>query len=274
MKIDTVAKQFRLSCRSEVHNTQTAGQAAGYAQANLVILPTEVVNDFKDFCFRNPVPCPLLAYTEGNPNKVNNIKVIDDDYGNFDIRTDLPKYNIYENGKLIKTKSNILEEWDSDRYVGFLIGCSFSFEYELAKNGLTPKHILLNTNVSIYKTTLALNPAGVFVNCKYVVSMRPYKEKDLDKVREITRAFKVTHGEPIDWGFDAVKRLGINDLNSPDYGSFVEMEPDEIPVFWACGVTPQLAIETVGEKIDGIVMTHTPGHMLILDITDEEVVNL
>lgn len=259
-------REFREICRQELYTSHTSGVLPGYLQANLLILPKREARDFADFCYRNPVACPVLAITRENPSSLD----IDlfANRGEFDIRTDFPSYNIYYKGKLIGQKNNCKDEWN-ENYIGFLIGCSYSFERALTTAGLPPKNIILGRNVAMFKTKKVLDPAGIFVNCCYVVSMRPYKLKDLAKVREITRKFKRTHGEPIDWGFDGAKRLGVSNILQPDYGDATHISEDEIPVFWACGVTPQLAIETVGHLIDGPVISHTPGCMLLCDVKDD-----
>ncbi|SCU80500.1 LANO_0B00320g1_1 [Lachancea nothofagi CBS 11611] len=259
-------KVFRELCRAEVHTKPTSGVLPGYVQANLLILPKSAADSFQDLCARNPVACPLLTKTLGSPHILEeHAKFISGD--SFDIRTDFPKYNIYQRGKLVEQKNNCRKEW-SKNHIGFLIGCSFSFEDALKQAGLTPKNVLRGTNVSMFVTTKYLDSAGIFHQCPYVVSMRPYKPEDINRVREITRPFKKTHGEPIDWGFDGAERLGISDLQKPDYGDSLRIAEDEVPVFWACGVTPQLAIATVGHMIDGLVIGHTPGHMLVLDATN------
>lgn len=261
---------FRRLCRNAEYDLHTSGILPGFLQANLLILPEKEAKDFADLCFRNPVACPLLATTLGDPRVSSDDTLLKP--GTFDIRTDFPKYNIYEKGTLVKQKTNCNDEWTSG-YIGFLIGCSYSFERALCKENLTPKNVALRKNVSMFKTTKMLDPAGIFINCPYVVSMRPYKLLDVPRVRAVTRKFRKTHGEPIDWGYDGAYRLGIEDLLKPDYGDPVEIGDDEVPVFWACGVTPQLAIETVGHLIAGPVVGHAPGHMLLCDLTDEEFVN-
>lgn len=259
-------ESFRELCRKEIHTGPTSGVLPGYIQANLLILPKYVAESFEDLCARNPVACPILSKTEGGPQFLkNHVSLIKQ--GTFDIRTDFPRYNVYSRGKLVQQKNNCVNEWSSD-HVGFLIGCSFTFEYALEKAGLVPKNVLYNKNVSMFRTTKFLDSAGIFHQCPYVVSMRPYKLTEVELVREITRKFKKTHGEPIDWGYDGAKRLGIEDLQKPDYGDPIDIGEQEIPMFWACGVTPQLAVTTVGDRIEGSVIGHTPGHMLILDATD------
>ncbi|KAG7695726.1 hypothetical protein KL911_002987 [Ogataea haglerorum] len=263
--------QFRLLCREAKHTSHTSGACEEYAQANLIVLPQEYADDFINLCLRNPVPCPLLCKTPvGDPFKIDNPEYIKE---GFDLRTDFPSYNVYENGELKFTKTDVKNEWSSN-HIGFLIGCSHSFEHELCENGLTPRHLALGRGVPVYKTTKNLDPAGVFTDCTYVVSMRPYRPEDVPRVREITSKFKKTHGEPIDWGYEGAERLGITDLNRPDFGGQPVIHDDEIPVFWGCGVTPQLVVMQQKNKIRGQVISHTTGAMLVLDITSEQIKRL
>lgn len=253
--------------------SQTGGHCPGYAQANLVILPGEAAADFADLCFRNPVPLPLLGTTPvGDYSKIDNKEILDD--ADFDITTDFPKYTVWDKGQLVDTVTDIKKYWDPKQHVGFLIGCSYSFENALAQAGLPARNSVADKTVLMYLTSKRLDPAGMFTDTYYVVSMRPYKVADVAKVREITRKFRRTHGEPVDWGFDALKRLGIADLAKPDFGLPTDIKDDEIPVFWGCGVTAQVAALTVAHKIDGLTFGHAPGHMLVLDIKDGDVVQL
>lgn len=268
----SAAVEFRRLCRNKQHKTHTSGYAPGYAQVNLLVLPEQAAKDFRDLCARNPVPCPLIGITPvGNPHEIDNKRAISDP--EFDICTDFPSYNIYENGKLVDSKYDIRDEWNSNS-VGFLIGCSFSFEKALSDQGLPPRNFSLDKNVSMYQTTRMLDPAGIFYDVSYVVSMRPYKVENLEKVRNITREFRRTHGEPIDWGYGAVKRLGIKDLGNPEFGDKTDIREDEIPIFWACGVTPQIAANRCASRIKSKVIGHSPGCMLVLDLKDEEVSSL
>lgn len=261
--------EFRQDCKTGTFSTTTGGVCPGYAQANLVILPQKAATDFANLCQRNPVPIPLLGMTSpGNPHRVNDKRILADP--SFDIRTDFPKYTIYENGKLVGSKAHILDEWTSDS-VGFLIGCSFSFEHALAEAGLPARNSKCGKNVSMYLTTKRLCSAGIFENVPFVVSMRPYKLSDVERVRKITSRFVRTHGEPIDWGYDAIERLGIHNLKKPDFGDSTEIQADEVPVFWGCGVTAQVAASMYGSVIEGPVIGHAPGHMLVLDATDDEI---
>ncbi|KAK5944759.1 hypothetical protein PMZ80_001959 [Knufia obscura] len=294
----------RLASRSGDLTSPTAGFAPGSIQANLIVLPSKYAFDFRNLCARNPVPCPLLAESSA-PGRFDSFKsyipgvpdhelflISEDGSPAIDIRTDIPRYNIYRSGKLVESGcTDIREHWDKDDSVAFLIGCSFSFETALAEAGLTPRHVERGMNATMYRTNIPLCPAGVFRNSTYVVSMRPYKEKDIEAVRNITRAFGMTHGEPIDWGWDAVDRLGIRDIDVVQWGDGPvtvdgkkfgkaragamldgagKDDDEEVPVFWGCGVTPQEAVMRAGDRIEGTVIGHMPGHMLLLDVRDEK----
>ncbi|EHA21695.1 UPF0317 protein C5H10.01 [Aspergillus awamori] len=262
--------------------TNTAGYSGNNLQANLLILPEKHSQDFHNLCLRNPVSCPLLGISSipGNPHKITPTPCIQN--RDFDIRTDCPSYRVYKHGKCIAAnKPDLLDLWSTDdpnaeNYTAFLLGCSFSFEAALcnATPPLTPRHQLSNTIVSMYRTSLPLLPAGIFTNATCIVSMRPYHESEVERVRDITRPYLATHGEPVDWGWDAVKRLGIRNIHDPDFGEKIEFKDGEVPVFWACGVTPQMAIEAAGDKIDGLVFAHEPGNMLVTDWVVEDLERL
>lgn len=199
-----------------------------------------------------------------------------------DLRNDFPKYMVYQDGRLTKShSSNVEAEWTED-HVGFLVGCSYSFESALAAEGLVPAHMAQGRNVPMYRTNLPLCPAGAFRSSTYVVSMRPYRRRDIDRVREITRPYLATHGEPIDWGWDAVTRLGIENIDLPDYGEPPVVadgsslaqgmgtgDDELVPVFWGCGVTPQEAVRRA--SLEGTVIGHAPGYMLVLDARDWDI---
>lgn len=177
---------------------------------------------------------------------------------------------------------DIVPEWTDD-HVAFLIGCSFSFEAALSEAGLVPRHTLLGRNVPMYRTTRPLCPAGAFTGGTWVVSMRTYPASRVEEVRGITRAYASTHGEPVDWGWEAAGRLGVEDLCSPEWGDAplaedgralgeIVGDEEDVPVFWGCGVTAQEAVMRAG--VGGVVMGHAPGHMVLLDTRDSEVVTV
>lgn len=224
------AQELRLACRSGIYAEQTSGHAPGCAQANLCILPKEYAFDFLLFCQRNPKPCPLLHVLEAGQYSL----------GDADIRRDLPKYRVYKDGSLVSEVTDISEYWSED-LVTFVIGCSFSFEDALLKAGLRIRHIDQQCTVPMYRTNIPCTPAGVF-HGNLVVSMRPFLPGDVAKAVEITARYPRVHGAPVHIGEPAA--LGIADINKPDYGDAVEMKAGEVPVFWACGVTPQSVVMT------------------------------
>ncbi|GAA5954279.1 hypothetical protein JCM3765_005338 [Sporobolomyces pararoseus] len=257
--------EIRLSCRNDSwKESTTANFAPGFVQVNVIFLPQKFAADFRSLCAKNPVPCPLLGETKpGDPTVPSHLAK------NSDIRTDCPLYRIYSNGKLLASKKDVRAEWSEDT-IAFFIGCSFSFESALVRNGLVPRHIELKRNVPMYKTKVPLAPAGSFSG-HWVVSMRPYPKEALERVRSITRPFVLAHGEPVAFGEEGARSLGIEDLDGtrPDYGDPSEIREGEIAVYWGCGVTPQLAIQD--SKLSETVMSHSPGFMLVCDMRDEEV---
>ncbi|OQD67169.1 hypothetical protein PENDEC_c043G00707 [Penicillium decumbens] len=262
----------RVLCRQN-SLTNTAGIAPGYLQANLLVLPAKYAQDFHDLCLRNPVSCPLLGISTspGDPHTVKPAGCIRS--ADFDLRTDFPKYRVYKKGKYLDSRRDLLDLWTSD-HVGFLIGCSFSFEDALTAAGLQPRHQKTGSIVAMYRSNIPLLPTGIFTGAHCIVSMRPYKPDQIDLVREVTRPYLSTHGEPVAWGWNGAKQLGIVNIGQPDFGEPQLFEEGEVPVFWACGVTPQMAVESAGHLIDGLVFAHEPGHMLVTDWTTQDLQKL
>jgi uncharacterized protein YcsI (UPF0317 family) len=246
-------QEFRQQVRAGKFHAPTAGYCGAYAQANLAILPGQYADDFMRFCQRNPKPCPLLGV--GEPGQWN-IEALGRD---LDIRTDIPGYYVYRDGKLDGELASLADAWQPD-FVVFAIGCSFSFEQMLIQEGIPVRHIQENRNVPMYRSSIDNRAAGPFGG-KLVVSMRPMKAADAIRAIQVTSRFPAVHGAPIHIGDPAL--IGIGDLSQPDYGDSVEVRADELPVFWACGVTPQEAIRAAKPPI---AITHRPGHMLITDI--------
>jgi uncharacterized protein YcsI (UPF0317 family) len=235
----------------------TPGLAAGYAQANLVVVPRDLAFDFLLFCQRNPRPCPLLDVTDvGCPEPRSAAP-------DADLRTDVPGYRAYRYGELIEEPGDLLAWWRDD-LVGFLLGCSFTFENALLKAGLPVRHIEQGRNVPMYRTNVACRTAGIFAG-PMVVSMRPMTPNQAETATRICQHFPLAHGAPLHVGDAAA--LGITDINHPDFGDPVEIRFGEVPVFWACGVTPQ----TVAMQArPSLLLTHKPGHMFVTDLRDSE----
>ncbi|WP_026478558.1 putative hydro-lyase [Alkaliphilus transvaalensis] len=254
-------KIARSEIRSGKWRGPTPSLAPGYAQANLVVLPKKYAFDFFLFCQRNPKPCPVLDVCEGGQYT----PVITAPTG--DIRKDIPKYRIYKNGQLEKEVEDITEYWSEDM-VSFLLGCSFTFENALMEAGVPVRHVEESKNVPMYTTNIECVPAGIF-NGPMVVSMRPVPKELVERAIEVTSKLPKVHGAPIHVG--SPKEIGILNIDQPDFGDAVTIKEGEIPVFWACGVTPQAAIMRVKPEV---VITHAPGHMFITDIKDKELMGL
>jgi uncharacterized protein YcsI (UPF0317 family) len=242
---------FRDQCRSGAFTGQTAGIAPGFVQANLMIVPRDVAFDFLLFCQRNPKPCPLVEVLEAG-------RVEPTIAPGADIRHDLPGYRVWRDGMLAEEIVDIATIWRDD-LVTFLIGCSFSFESALIDAGIPLRHVEQGRNVAMYRTSIPCRPAGIF-HGPLVVSMRPIRAADVARAVEISGRFPDVHGAPVHVGDP--QALGIADLARPDYGDAVAIEPGELPVFWACGVTPQAV--AVAAKLP-FCITHAPGKMFVAD---------
>ncbi|HVY16657.1 MAG TPA: putative hydro-lyase [Rhodopila sp.] len=252
-RIGNLGAMERLRIRTGGFTGPTSGLAPGNVQANLVILPKDLAHDFLRFAQANPKPCPVLAVSEaGSPA----FPTLGQD---LDIRTDLPLYRVWRNGEMVAEPTDVRDVWRDD-LVSFAIGCSFSFEEALIEDGIEVRHIACGSNVPMYRTNIATTPAGPF-HGPLVVSMRPLKPKDAIRAVQITSRFPSVHGAPVHIGLPHM--IGIADINKPDYGDAVPIAADELPVFWACGVTPQAVIAQM--KPD-FCITHAPGSMLITDL--------
>ena len=227
--IATASLEARLLCRQN-RLTNTSGVAPGYLQANLLVLPSKYATDFHNLCLRNPVACPLLGMTTpGDPHTVTPAGCIQSP--DFDVRTDFPKYRVYKEGKFCESRCDIADLWTSE-HVAFLIGCSFSFEDALTEAGLMPRHQQTGSIVAMYRSKIPILPSGVFTGAHCIVSMRPYPPDEIDRVREVTRPYLSTHGEPVAWGWEGAKELGITDIDKPDFGEPQVFKEGEVPVFW------------------------------------------
>ena len=226
-------------------------------QGNVVILPKALADDFLRYCQLNPKPCPVLAVSQPGDPMLPKLGA------DIDIRIDVPRYRVWRRGELIDEPTDLRALWRDD-LVTFVIGCSFSFEQALLDAGLSLRHVDQNRNVAMYRTNIATEAAGPF-HGPMVVSMRPLKAKAAIRAIQVTSRFPDVHGAPVHLGDPSL--IGIADLSQPDYGDAVDVMPDELPVFWACGVTPQAAIAQAKPEF---CITHAPGAMLITDLLNHQ----
>ena len=255
MELGASPKEVRQAIRQGRYPGGTAGLAAGYVQANLVILPQREAYDFLVFCQRNPKPCPLIEVSDpGNPEPVGVAP-------GADLRSDVPRYRVYRDGQLEAEVTDIADRWRDD-FVAFLLGCSFTFESALLQAGVPVRHIETHRIVPMFRTSLACRPAGRFRG-PTVVSMRPIPAPLVPRAVTVTARYPMAHGSPLHVGDPA--RIGIADVMRPDWGDPPTILAGEEPVFWACGVTPQaVALEAKPP----LVITHAPGYMFITDLPD------
>lgn len=246
-------RALRALCRSGEFSGPTSGYAANHVQANMMIVPREYAFDLLLFCQRNPKPCPLVEVLDAGQTEPRCAP-------GADIRTDLPGYRIYRQGELVEEVADIAPHWRDD-FVTFLLGCSFSFENALMEGGVPLRHVAQGRNVAMYRTNVACQPAGR-LHGNLVVSMRPVRSTDVARAVEISARFPQVHGAPLHVGNPHL--IGITDLARPDYGDAVEVMADELPVFWACGVTPQAIVQA--SRIPYCI-SHSPGKMLVTDLT-------
>jgi uncharacterized protein YcsI (UPF0317 family) len=243
----------RQACRDGRHSGLTAGLAPGYAQANLVIVPGDLAYEFLLFAHRNPKPCPVLDVTDiGDPEPKASAP-------GADLRTDLPRFRVYERGELVDERTDIADLWRDD-LVGFLLGCSFTFEAPLIEAGIRMRHIDACRNVPMYRTNIQCAPAGSLAG-EMVVSMRMISPDQIVRAVLVTSRFPAVHGAPVHIGDPAA--IGIGDLDRPDWGDPPLSDPGDVPVFWACGVTPQ---NIAMRARPPFMITHAPGHMFVTDL--------
>ncbi|MEY2658876.1 MAG: hypothetical protein RLZZ123_48 [Pseudomonadota bacterium] len=252
---------LRLQARKGELTAHTSGLAPNLVQGNLMILPAQYASDFLLFCQRNPKPCPLLGVSAPGETRF-------DELGrDIDIRTDLPRYRVWRDGQLVDEPQEVRGVWRDD-LVSFVIGCSFSFEQALLDSGVPLRHVAQGRNVAMYRTNRPTVAAGPF-HGPMVVSMRPMKAADAIRAVQVTSRFPGVHGAPVHLGDPAL--IGIERLDQPDYGDPVDVMSEELPVFWACGVTPQAVVQAAGLPF---CITHAPGAMLVTDLTNASLASL
>ena len=251
------ASAVRQHIRSGQWTGHTSGLADQHVQGNIVILPSADANDFLRYCQRNPKPCPVLAVSEPGSPHLPSLGA------DIDIRSDVPAYRVWRDGSLSQTCHDITALWRDD-LVTFVLGCSFSFEQALIEAGIPLRHVAEGKNIAMFRTNVPTQAAGPFEG-PMVVTMRPLKAQDAIRAIQITSRFPNVHGAPVHIGDPA--QIGITDLSRPEYGDAVEVMADEIPVFWACGVTPQ---EAILKARPAFCITHAPGAMLITDLLNHQ----
>jgi uncharacterized protein YcsI (UPF0317 family) len=234
----------------------TTGWCAAYTQVNMITVPADWAYDVLLFCQRNPKPCPVLDVTD--PGSWSTVLA-----AGADLRTDVPRYRVWENGRLIDEPSDVVDLWRED-LVTFLIGCSFTFETGLADAGVPLRHVDQGRNVAMYRTRRECRPAGR-LHGPLVVSMRQIPADLVDTATRVSGLMPAVHGGPVHVGDPGA--LGIDDLALPEFGDPTRAEPGDVPVFWACGVTPQAALMASRPPF---AITHAPGYMLITDAKDTE----
>jgi len=246
-------REIRADIRAKKITGITAGMGENYVQANLAVLPRDYAYDFLLFCQRNPRPCPLIEVTDvGSPEPVGVAP-------GADLRTDIPRYRIYKDGVMADEVADVTPYWRDD-LVAFLLGCSFTFEWALLEAGIDLWHVKHGKNVAMFPTSIQCRPAGVF-HGPTVVSMRPIPSAQLSKAVAASARFPNAHGAPIHIGDP--KAIGIDDIAAPPWGDAQHFGPGDVPVFWACGVTPQ-AVALASKP--PFMITHSPGHMFITDL--------
>ena len=252
--------EVRSLIRSGEWTGPTAGLAPGYVQANLVLLPSELAFDFLLFCQRNPKPCPVIEVLEAG--QFEPVRVA----RGANLLTDVPKYRVFKNGEMVREQECPIK--GREDLVSFLLGCSFTFENALVNAGIRIRHLEQGTNVPMYVTNIETTPEGHFSG-PMVVSMRPIKQHHVVRAVQVTSRLPLVHGAPVHIGDP--EAIGIGDITRPDYGDHTAIEKGEVPVFWACGVTPQAV--AVNSK-PSLMITHSPGHMFVTDWRDEDLATL
>lgn len=244
---------WRHRARSGAHRTHTAGAAAGFLQGNLAIVPAPAAPDFLLYCHRNPKPCPLIGVSGPGDPRLPRLGT------DLDLRTDLPAYRAFRDGGPGERLEDLSGIWRDD-LVAFVLGCSFSFEDALVAADIPVRHIEAGTNVAMYRTAIETRAAGPFAG-PLVVTLRAFRPADAIRAIVLSERFRLAHGAPVHIGDPAA--IGIPDLAAPDFGDPPVIEAGDVLVYWACGVTPQLALRDAGLDL---VVTHEPGHMLVTDV--------
>lgn len=257
MNSEITPAALRQKIRQGEHTSNTSGYCPGFVQCNMVILPKDWAAEFLQFSQMNPKPCPVLGMSDPGSWEIPELA------SNLDVRTDIPSYKLFENGELTNEVTDITDYWRDD-LVTFMLGCSFSFEEALLADGLEVRNITEGCNVPMYRTNIPCRSAGRFSG-DMVVSMRPFLAADAIRAIQICSRFPSVHGAPVHLGDPSL--IGIEDIGQTDFGDPVTIHENELPVFWACGVTPQVALEHAKPPF---CITHSPGCMLVTDVPNSK----
>jgi uncharacterized protein YcsI (UPF0317 family) len=244
--------RLRLAFRGGLDVASTARLAPGRVQGNLAIVPQAYAADFEAYCRANPKPCPLLGISKpGDP-------MLPELGRDLDIRTDVARYRVWRDGRAVAEPQDIRDLWRDDM-VAFVLGCSYSFEQALAEAGVRLKHWERGENSPYYVTNIDTEARGPFKG-KLIVSMRAIPQPDVEKAVAITSRYPTVHGSPVHIG--SPEAIGV-DLGKIAGGSPMAVEAGELPVFWACGVTPENALAHARLPL---AITHKPGAMVVTDL--------
>jgi len=254
----TAALALRHAIRQGRHRGLTTGLAPGYVQANLLMLPADHAPALVEFCALNHRACPVLGLSAAGSHR---IPELGDD---LDVRTDAPGYVVHRHGQAGESLTDVTHLWRDD-LVCVAIGCWFSVEEALVAEGVRLRHVELGIQGSLFRTAWKTQRAGAFGDSPLVVSMRPFAREDVRRVCEITARYPRVHGAPLHEGDPAA--LGIRDIRSPDFGEAMDVLPHEVPLFWGCGLTAQVALEAAGIPF---FITHAPGRMLVTDLRNSQ----
>jgi uncharacterized protein YcsI (UPF0317 family) len=251
-------RDLRRLIRDGTWGKHTMGLCEGHVQANVAILPRHLAYDFLVFCQRNPKPCPVLAVTDTGSPEVRDLAV------GSDLRTDVPRYRVFREGECVAEVDNILADWRED-LVGFLLGCSATFEQALLHANIRLRHLEEGVVPPVYISGIECSPAGPFEG-PMVVSMRPIRFDQVPQAALVTSRYPATHGGPIHIGDP--KAIGIPDLEQVVFGEPLLPHQDEVPVFWACGITPQIVATRAKPEL---MITHYAGHLFVTDVLADEI---
>ncbi len=235
----------------------TVGLGLGYLHTNVAILPEKYAFDFLLYCVRNPKPCPVIHVSEPGDPIINTVSA------GSDIRDDISRYCVFEKGELVATPTSLRDYWRPDA-VTFLLGCSVTFEQALINNGVPMRHHAQGSTPGVYITDIPCAPAGQFAG-PVVASVRAIPGHLVSRAVEVTSRYPWGHGSPLHIGDPSL--IGV-DLSKPDYGDVPVFEEGDVPVFWGCGVTPQLALS---EAKPEYMFSHYPAHMYVADVTSDNV---